>query len=159
MKADASISAANSSDEVAAVRALFLEYAASLDFDLCFQGFDEELAALPGCYAAPKGCLLLARDGPANAVGCVGVRRLTAGEAEMKRLYVRPEFRGQALGRRLAEAAAAFAWEAGYTVLRLDTIAAKMAEAEAMYRDMGFVRTAAYYDNPVPGATYYALTR
>lgn len=154
--ASVEIREAATKNDVAMTRSLFLEYARSLDFSLCFQGFDEELATLPGAYGPPDGQLLLAFSG-SEAAGCVGVRPTGTAEAEMKRLYVRPEFRGYALGRRLAEKAVAFARDADYAVLRLDTIAESMAAAERLYREMGFVETPPYYDNPVPGATYYAL--
>lgn len=151
------IGVAQSPADIDDIRTLFIEYGASLDFDLCFQDFDTELASLPGAYAAPDGCLFLARAGNAQAAGCVGVRRLADGGAEMKRLYVRADWRGQGLGRRLADSAIGFARAAGYPVLRLDTIPGQMAAADAMYRTMGFAATSAYYDNPIPGARYYAL--
>lgn len=151
------IAEACSEADLSAIRTLFLEYGASLDFDLCFQGFDEELASLPGKYAAPGGCLLLARTANGDAAGCVGVRPLDGGAAEMKRLYVRSAWRGRALGVTLAERAVGFARDAGYALLRLDTVPGKMATADGMYRRMGFTPTPAYYDNPVPGAVYYAL--
>lgn len=112
---------ARTPDDIDAVRGLFMEYGASLDFDLCFQGFDEKLATLPGKYAAPSGCLYLMRCQNGDAVGCVGVRPLAeAGCAEMKRLYVRDNWRGDGLGRELAHRAISFAREAGYSTLRLD---------------------------------------
>lgn len=143
--------------DLTTVRTLFVEYAESLDFSLCFQGFDEELAALPGKYAAPAGCIWLAEVADGAVAGCVAVRPIGDQDAEMKRLYVRPDFRGRALGKQLAEATVAFARQAGYAALRLDTIAASMAAADGIYRAMGFVETPPYYDNPVPGATFYAL--
>lgn len=152
-----SVGLAQSPADIENIRALFAEYAASLDFDLCFQDFDAELASLPGGYAAPAGCLFLARGRDLQAAGCVGVRPMADGGAEMKRLYVRPDWRGQGLGRRLADSAIGFACAAGYPVLRLDTIPGQMAAADAMYRAMGFAATAAYYDNPIRGARYYAL--
>lgn len=150
---------ARTPDDIDAVRGLFMEYGASLDFDLCFQGFDEELATLLGKYAAPSGCLYLMRCQNGDAVGCVGVRPLAeAGCAEMKRLYVRDNWRGDGLGRELAHRAISFAREAGYSTLRLDTLPDQMVRADAMYRRLGFVPTAAYHDNPVAGATYYGLS-
>ena len=143
--------------DLAAVRALFVEYAESLDFSLCFQGFDEELSALPGKYAAPAGRIWLAEAADGAVAGCVALRPIGEQDAEMKRLYVRPDFRGRALGKQLAEATVAFARQAGYAALRLDTIAASMAAADGIYRAIGFVETPPYYDNPVPGATFYAL--
>ncbi len=151
----ATISQAESDDDIGAARALFLEYAQSLDFSLCFQGFDEELAALPGCYAAPSGRLLLAHLAGAVA-GCVGVRDLGSGVCEMKRLYVRPEFRGKTIGRALAEAALAEARAAGYERMRLDTIPS-MEAAIALYEELGFGTIAPDYHNPIEGATYMEI--
>lgn len=152
-----SVTPAIGAADIEAVRALFIEYAESLNFDLCFQGFDEEVAALPGCYAGPRGCLLLARGLDGGIAGGVGVRALSDSEAEMKRLYVRPAYRRQSIGRMLAGRAVNFAKAAGYACLRLDTISGRMAAAEAMYRQMGFEETPAYYENPVCEATYYRL--
>ncbi len=148
---------ATNTGDIDAARVLFREYASSLNFSLCFQGFDEELAELPGKYAAPAGLLLLAATQDGQHAGCVGVRPVGAQDAEMKRLYVCPGFRGQALGKRLADAAVTFARNAGYAHLRLDTISKSMAAADQLYREMGFVETPPYYDNPVEGATFYAL--
>ncbi len=147
---------ARGSADVTAVSALFLEYAESLNFDLCFQGFDAELASLPGNYVPPRGALLLAWN-EAAAVGCVGVRPLGEADCELKRLYVQPHARGLGLGLELTDNAIRFARNAGYRSMKLDTISAQMAAAECMYRDLGFRTTAAYYDNPVEGAAFYAL--
>ena len=134
------------------VRALFLEYAAQLGFSLCFQGFDKELAGLPGAYGPPRGALLLA-----TGEGCVGLRPIDARTAEMKRLYVRPQARGTGLGRRLAAAVVEAARSRGYERVVLDTIAGKMDAAIALYRAMGFREIAPYYDNPLPGAIYLEM--
>jgi GNAT superfamily N-acetyltransferase len=141
-------------DDIAAARALFEEYAASIGVDLCFQGFAEELASLPGAYAPPRGCLLLAeRDQP---VGCVALRPLDAGTGEVKRLYVRPAARGEGVGALHAHAAVDRARVCGYRELKLDTLAT-MTAAHALYASLGFRRCAPYYDNPLPGVTYMSL--
>ena len=140
---------------LAEVRALFEEYAAALGVDLGFQGFSEELDSLPGAYAPPAGCLLLGRVGRLPA-GCVAMRALAPGVCEIKRLYVRPDFRATGLGRRLAEAAVAAAQAKGYAAMRLDTLAA-MTSARALYRSLGFRPIAAYRHNPVPGAEFLEL--
>ena len=138
--------------QIETVRALFREYQRSLDADLCFQGFEAELAGLPGSYAPPRGRLLLASKGT-NVAGCVALRPLSEHVCEMKRLFVRPVFRGDGLGRQLAERVIAEAQQAGYRTMRLDTLP-EMVTAQALYVSLGFRDGPAYYDNPVPGVRY-----
>lgn len=142
--------------ELEQTREIFLEYAQSLDIDLCFQDFEEELAALPGDYAGPRGALLLARVDQVVA-GCCALRPLDASDypnaAEMKRLYVRKAFRGFGLGRQLAEAILDEARRAGYSTVLLDSLD-DMEAARALYEDLGFVEIPPYYHNPHAGAHY-----
>lgn len=149
------VTVGGSGGDMEAVRALFLEYAESLGFGLCFQGFDQEVASLPGDYAPPTGCLLLAKEG-SEIVSCVGVRPLDKTRCEMKRLYVKPAFRGRGLGRQLAEAAIAHARAAGYRSMYLDTLPA-MKEARALYASLGFMPCAPYYDNACVGSDCFEL--
>jgi len=162
--------------ELDATRAIFRDYAASLGIDLGFQHFEEELASLPGEYAEPRGALLLAlvstadtavpvkglplqraNGGLAHVAGCGALRPLDSADypnaAEMKRLYVRPEFRGVGLGRQLAEAILDAARGAGYACVLLDTLD-DMESARALYEDLGFVEVPPYYHNPIPGSHY-----
>ncbi len=140
---------------MAAVRGLFLEYREHLGVDLCFQDFDEELASLPGFYRPPKGGLWLARvDG--NLAGCIGFRPLENGDCEMKRLWVRADYRGLGLGRKLAVTCIGAASMTGYTAMCLDTLAF-MAEARTLYDSLGFQEIPAYYDNPLDDVRYMRL--
>ena len=146
--------------DIPTVRELFLEYASSLGFSLCFQNFDRELASLPGEYVPPHGRLLLAEaDGPdaGKIAGCVALHRLEDGVCEMKRLYVRPGCRGSGAGRALAEAVIREAQLAGYRRMRLDSVVGVMDEAIALYRRLGFRDIPSYRPNPVPGAIYLEL--
>ena len=147
---------AESAVQIGQARELFLEYAQSLGFDLCFQNFDQELAELPGGYAPPEGRLLLAEcDG--RLAACVALHKLDAAICEMKRLYLRPQFRGRGLGRALAERIFAEARAIGYRRMRLDTVEPVMKDAVAMYRKLGFKDIAPYCANPMPGALYMEL--
>ncbi|RZL90571.1 MAG: GNAT family N-acetyltransferase [Variovorax sp.] len=162
--------------EIEATRAIFRDYAASLNVDLCFQNFDEELANLPGDYAEPRGALLLAlvdtkdtrvavnappipraQGGFAHVAGCCALRPLDAADypnaAEMKRVYVRPAFRGMGLGRQMVEALLDAARGAGYACVLLDTLD-DMESARALYEDLGFVEVPPYYHNPIAGSHY-----
>jgi len=140
--------------DIEVVRTLFREYAASLSFDLCFQGFDEELRSLPGKYAAPLGRLLLAVADDDMPVGCVGLRQLDSGIAEMKRLFVRPSFRGQGIGKNLVLAVLDEAQAIGYRTVRLDTLAS-MKDANRLYEILGFQKIRPYCVNPLPGAKFF----
>ncbi len=153
------IRAAVTPADMAAARALFEEYAAWLAVDLCFQGFAEELATLPGGYAPPRGRLLLA--GPEGAVvGCIALRPLRGPDdtvGEVKRLYVKPEARGSGLGERLVTRLVEEARACGYRELKLDTLD-WMADARRLYARLGFAECSPYYRNPLPGAVYMART-
>jgi GNAT superfamily N-acetyltransferase len=137
--------------DLAEVRTLLGEYAASLPFALDFQDFERELRELPGEYAPPRGALLLARG-----EGCVALRPLDATTCEMKRLYVRPSARGTGLGRRLVEAIVAEARRLGYTQMRLDTVPG-MDAAQSLYGQVGFREIPPYRLNPIPNARFLAL--
>jgi putative acetyltransferase len=150
------IEQAESPAQVEKVRELFLEYANSLGFSLCFQGFDQELAGLPGDYAPPHGRLLLAQSDGGTA-GCVAMHKLNEHVCEMKRLYLRPEFRGQGLGRQLCERILKEARDIGYRQLRLDTVEPVMKDAVAMYRRLGFREIRPFRLNPMAGALYMEL--
>jgi putative acetyltransferase len=148
---------AESESEIEQVRELFDEYVTWLDINLCFQNYDKEVADLPGDYAPARGRLLLALADDGVAAGCAALRDLGNGVAEMKRLFVRPAFRGQRLGWQLAEMIVAEARALGYEQIRLDTLPGKMDQAIAMYRVLGFKDIAPYYKNPVTGAVFMEL--
>lgn len=138
---------AETPEQIEQARALFREYEASINLDLCFQSFDEELANLPGKYAAPEGRLLLA-FADEKLAGCIALRKLEADICEMKRLFVRDDFRGQKIGIALIEKVFAEAREIGYEKMRLDTFPAKMGKAVGLYESYGFYEIPPYYHNP-----------
>jgi ribosomal protein S18 acetylase RimI-like enzyme len=142
--------------QIAQARELFLEYAKSLGFSLCFQNFDKELADLPGDYAPPEGRLLLA-EYESQIAGCVALHKLSDEICEMKRLYLRPQFRGRGLGRILADRMIAEARQIGYKRMRLDTVEPVMKDAVGMYRKIGFREIDPYRPNPMAGTLYMEL--
>jgi GNAT superfamily N-acetyltransferase len=151
------IAIATDARDIADARMLFQEYAEWLGEDLCFQGFAQELAGLPGDYAGPLGRLYLARDTTTGeAAGCIALRPLEGDTGEVKRLYVRPDWRGTGLGAELAGLAIAAAPDAGYGRLVLDTLD-RMVSAVRLYRKLGFREIPAYYDSPLAGALYFEL--
>lgn len=149
------IKRAQTPDEINEIRALFREYEAFLDVDLCFQGFEDELSGLPGKYAPPAGELLIAIADD-KVAGCVALRALDDRVCEMKRLFVRPEFRKTGLGRRLAQEIIDVARQRGYPVMRLDTLD-RLTEAMRLYESLGFRKIAPHYENPLQGVTYWEL--
>jgi GNAT superfamily N-acetyltransferase len=158
MDRPAAIRLASGPADLTLARALFQEYADWLDEDLCFQGFAEELATLPGAYAPPRGRLYLA-GAPGEAFGCIALRPLgddASGVAEVKRLYVQPHVRGGHWGRRLASRVIDDARSIGYRELKLDTLA-RMTSARRLYESLGFVECAPYYVNPLGSPIYMSL--
>jgi putative acetyltransferase len=153
---DLSVFQAQTPTQVSQARGLFLEYAQSLGFSLCFQNFDQELAQLPGSYAPPEGRLLLAEK-EGEVAGCVALHKLEPGICEMKRLYLRPAFRGKGLGRVIAERIITEARQIGYRNMRLDTVEPLMKDAVAMYSKLGFKLIPPYCANPMAGAIYMEL--
>lgn len=150
------ISQAESPGQISQIRELFLEYANTLGFNLCFQSFDQELAGLPGDYAPPQGRLLLAAY-EGRLAGCGALHKLEPGICEMKRLYLRAGFRGKGLGRALAATLISEARSIGYRQMRLDTVEPMMKDAVALYRLLGFKEIAPYRANPIQGAMYMEL--
>jgi putative acetyltransferase len=151
-----SIFQASSLSHIEQARSLFIEYGQSLGFSLCFQNFDKELADLPGKYAPPSGRLLLAEN-DGRLAGCVALHGLDHEICEMKRLYLRPEFRGKGLGRALADRIISEARQIGYRQMRLDTVGPVMKDAVAMYGKIGFREIAPYCANPMEGTLYMEL--
>ena len=147
---------AESSADLQHVRELFAEYVEWLGINLCFQNYEKELAELPGDYAPPAGRLLIAYEDQ-EVAGCIALRSLGDGVCEMKRLYVRPAFRGERLGWKLVELILDEARKIGYERIRLDTLPGKMDRAIAMYRTLGFKDIDPYYHNPVTGAAFMEL--
>jgi putative acetyltransferase len=152
---ETTITAAQVPGDMQEVRALFLEYATWLGEDLCFQGFEAELAGLPGDYAGKRGALLVAWK-EREAAGCIALRPFDADTGEIKRLYVRPPFRGSGLGKRLALRVLDTARQADYRRLVLDTLE-RMDSAVRLYEKLGFKQIPAYYVNPIRGALYFEL--
>ena len=147
---------ANSPADFDNARKLFIDYAESLGFSLSFQGFEDELENLPGKYAAPEGCILLAWD-ELDCVGCLCLRPLSDDVCEMKRLYVKPLYRGTGLGRLLAEKIVQLGIDKKYTRMQLDTLNS-MQSAVGLYKSLGFVETDQYYNNPHPEVVFFELT-
>jgi ribosomal protein S18 acetylase RimI-like enzyme len=151
----AEITEATSAEDFAAGKLLIEEYSETLGVDLCFQNFSEEIACLTTLYGPPGGCLLIARNNNGWA-GCVAIRSREAAVCEMKRLYVRPPYRGAGLGRLLAESIIGRARKLGYSRMVLDTLPS-MAEAQSLYESLGFREVEGYYQNPLNGTRYLAL--
>lgn len=141
--------------ELEEVRNIFIEYAEFLQVDLCFQDFEKELQTLHQVYCPPKGCIILAKQND-TVVGCVALKPIAEGVCEMKRLYVRPEARGEGVGRKLVEELIIFAQKSTYIAMKLDTVS-KLKEAIALYRSLGFTETAPYVYNPLSDVLYFEL--
>jgi putative acetyltransferase len=150
------IDQAETSEDIEAARQIFREYESWFGLDLCFQGFEDELKNLPGKYALPEGRLYLARVAERIA-GCIALRPLDAGGCEMKRLFVRTEFRGMKIGKLLIERSIEDARAIGYSAMRLDTYPAKMEKAVRLYESYGFREIGPYYNNPTDGVLYMEL--
>jgi carbonic anhydrase len=157
MESDVTIRQAEAESEIEQARSIFRDYELWLGLDLCFQGFGDELKNLPGKYAAPKGRLYLAQVSGATA-GCIALRPLASDLCEMKRLFVREEFRGMQIGRMLIERVIDDAREIGYSAMRLDTFPPKMGKAVQLYESYGFREIPPYYHNPNEGVLFMELT-
>ncbi len=153
---DVAVAEASSVVDIDDLRTLFIEYQRWLGQDLTFQNFSAELATLPGDYAPPRGCMLLARHVDGTAVAGVAMKPLSAGTCEMKRLFVRRPWRGTGLGRTLAEAIIEAGRAAGYSRMRLDTFS-RLTPATKLYRSLGFREIAPYYENPLDGIIYMEI--
>jgi putative acetyltransferase len=147
---------ANTQQDIEHARTLFQEYASGVGISLCFQNFDHELENLPGDYAPPDGRLLLAFD-EGQIMGCIALRKLEPGVCEMKRLFVRPQYRGTGLGKILVQSIIDKAHQLGYTHMRLDTMPGRMDKAIALYHSIGFVEIDPYYKSPVEDAKFMQL--
>ncbi|MEA5257386.1 GNAT family N-acetyltransferase [Arcicella aquatica] len=145
-----------SPDELDEVRKIFIEYAEYLKIDLCFQDFEKELQTLSKVYAAPAGCIILAKINE-EIVGCVALKPIAEGVCEMKRLYVKPIARGHKVGRKLVEELITFAKNANYQTMKLDTLTT-LTEAIGLYRSFGFQATSAYVYNPLDEVLYFELS-
>ena len=155
-KTELSLAQAEAPADIDLAHTLFEEYAAGLGISLCFQNFDQELANLPGDYAPPSGRLLLAHVG-GKVAGCIALRRQGEGICEMKRLYLRPNFRRKGFGGLMVEAILAEAKQIGYSSMRLDTLPGRMDKAISLYRSLGFKEIPPYYDNPAADVLYMEL--
>lgn len=155
MPAGVTIRRAETTEEIEAVRGLLVEYAQGLRVELSYEGFDEELAALPGAYGPPNGTLLLLKVG-GQAAGCGGLRPLSPGVGEVKRIFVNAAYRGRGLGEVVVRSIISSARERGYHQLRLDTLPT-MSVAARLYRKLGFREIPAYWPSPVPGTQYFEL--
>lgn len=147
---------AKSDQDIQQAQTLFEEYATSLGFTLCFQNFDQEVKNLPGDYAPPDGLLLLATE-DAQLAGCIAMRKLAPNICEIKRLFLRPAYRGNGRGKLLVDAVIDEARKLGYTHMRLDTLPGRMDKAIALYESIGFVDIGPYCENPVEGAKFMEL--
>ena len=156
MDSPVTIREAESESDIVAARSIFREYESWLGLDLCFQGFEDELNNLPGKYAAPDGRLYLARVGDSVA-GCIALRQIDNGVCEMKRLFLREEFRGINIGRMLIEKVIDDARQIGYSTMRLDTFPPKMGKAVKLYESYGFHEIPPYYNNPNEGVLFMEL--
>ena len=147
---------AESEAQLESARELFIEYQEELGIDLCFQNFQAELERLPGKYSTPQGCLLLVYHDEKLA-GCMALKRISDITCEMKRMFLRSEFRGNGIGRVMTLEIINRAREIGYSKMRLDTVP-QLKAAIALYRSLGFVEIEPYRDNPIPGSLYMELT-
>ncbi len=147
---------ANNSEDLEATQKIFIEYQQFLGIDLCFQDFEKELKNLDKIYAAPQGCIILAKTPQNEVVGCVALKPIGDGVCEMKRLYVKPTHRGIQLGKRLVQELLYFARTANYQTMKLDTLTS-LNEAIALYRNFGFIETTPYVFNPLTNVLYFEL--